>query len=62
MKREDWFWLTIKVSGLFLLVRGTCMLPELVATMVTMRPDADPVWFPLLEVFVPIIVGCIVLL
>ena len=57
MRREDWWWLAIRVFALWLVVDGVRVLPWLLATTTAAHDDETPRWRELLNVIVPIGAG-----
>jgi hypothetical protein len=57
MRREDWWWLAIRVFALWLVVDGVRMLPWLLATTTLGHDEEKPRWHELLRVIVPIGTG-----
>jgi len=57
MRREDWWWLAIRVFALWLVVDGMRMLPWLLATSTIGHDEEKPRWHELLRVIVPIGAG-----
>jgi hypothetical protein len=57
MRREDWWWVAVRVFALWLVVDGVRELPWLLATSPSQDEAAAPRWRELLSVLVPMGAG-----